>query len=47
MLLATLALGLIERTLPQLNVLALGFGANALLAFAALALSLGAACLGV
>ena len=40
LLLATLRLGLIGRTLPQLNVLALGFGANALLAFAALALSL-------
>lgn len=43
LLLATLTLGLIGRTLPQLNVLALGFGVNALLAFAALALSLGAA----
>jgi flagellar biosynthetic protein FliR len=43
LLLATLTLGLIGRTLPQLNVLALGFGMNALLAFAALALSLGAA----
>ena len=37
LLLATLILGLIGRTLPQLNVLALGFGLNALLAFAALA----------
>ena len=43
LLLATLLLELIGRTLPQLNVLALGFGLNALLAFAALALSLGVA----
>ena len=43
LLLATLVLGLIGRTLPQLNILALGFGLNSLLAFAALALTLGAA----
>jgi flagellar biosynthesis protein FliR len=43
LLLATLILGLIGRTLPQLNVLALGFGLNSLLAFAALGLTLGAA----
>ena len=43
LLLATLILGLIGRTVPQLNVLALGFGLNALLAFAALGLSLGVA----
>jgi len=43
LLLATLVLGLIGRTLPQLNVLALGFGLNSLLAFAALGLTLGAA----
>ena len=43
LLLATLALGLVGRTLPQLNVLTLGFGANSLLAFAALGLSLGTA----
>ena len=36
LLLATLILGLIGRTLPQLNILALGFGLNSLLAFAAL-----------
>lgn len=41
LLLATLVLGLIGRTLPQLNVLAVGFGLNALLAFAALGLTLG------
>jgi flagellar biosynthetic protein FliR len=43
LLLAALTLGLIGRTLPQLNILSLGFGMNTLLAFAALALSLGAA----
>ena len=39
LLLATLILGLVGRTLPQLNVLSLGFGLNALLAFAALGLT--------
>jgi flagellar biosynthetic protein FliR len=39
----TLVMGLISRTLPQLNAMALGFGLNSILAFAALALSLGAA----
>lgn len=43
LLLANLILGLIGRTLPQLNILTLGFGLNALLAFAALALTLGSA----
>ena len=43
LLLATLILGLIGRTLPQLNIFALGFGLNSLLAFAGLALSFGAA----
>ncbi len=43
LLLATLVLGLIGRTLPQLNILALGFGLNSLLAFAALALTFAAA----
>jgi flagellar biosynthetic protein FliR len=43
LLLATLILGLVSRTLPQLNILSLGFGVNALLAFAALGLTLGAA----
>lgn len=43
LLLATLVLGLIGRTLPQLNIFALGFGLNSLLAFAALALTFGAA----
>jgi flagellar biosynthesis protein FliR len=43
LLLATLILGLVGRTLPQLNIFALGFGLNSMLAFAALALTLGAA----
>jgi flagellar biosynthesis protein FliR len=43
LLLATLVLGLIGRTLPQLNIFALGFSLNALLAFAALGLTFGAA----
>jgi flagellar biosynthesis protein FliR len=41
LLLATLVLGLISRTVPQLNVLILGFGMNALLIFGGLALTLG------
>ena len=41
LLLATLVLGLISRTVPQLNVLILGFGMNSLLIFGALALTLG------
>jgi len=36
-------MGLISRTLPQLNVMALGFGLNSLLTFGALVFSLGAA----
>lgn len=40
LLLATVVLGLIGRTIPQLNVLALGFGLNALVTFAVLALSI-------
>ncbi len=43
LMLATVIFGLIGRTLPQLNILAVGFGLNALLTFAALALSFGAA----
>lgn len=43
LLLATLVTALISRTLPQLNVLAIGFGINALVTFGVLALSLGAA----
>jgi flagellar biosynthesis protein FliR len=42
LLLATLVLGLIGRTVPQLNVLVIGFGLNSLLIFGSLALTLGA-----
>ncbi len=42
LMLATLILGLVGRTLPQFNILSVGFGLNAMLAFAALALTLGA-----
>jgi flagellar biosynthetic protein FliR len=42
LLLGTLVMGLISRTMPQLNAIALGFGLNSLLTFGALALSLGA-----
>jgi flagellar biosynthetic protein FliR len=43
LLLANLVLGLISRTLPQINVIAVGFGINALLALGVLFLSIGAA----
>jgi flagellar biosynthetic protein FliR len=43
LLLATLVMGLISRTVPQLNVLMLGFGLNAFLTLAVLSLTLGAA----
>ncbi|HEV3005574.1 MAG TPA: flagellar biosynthetic protein FliR [Pirellulales bacterium] len=42
LLLATLVLGAISRTLPQLNVMSLGLGLNALATFAVLSLSMGA-----
>ncbi len=44
-LLATLVLGLVSRTLPQLNVMVVGFGINALLTFAIFSFTLGAAML--
>jgi flagellar biosynthesis protein FliR len=43
LLLATVALGLIGRTLPQLNLFAIGFGINTMLAFAVTGLVLGTA----
>jgi len=43
LLLATIALGLIGRTLPQVNILAVGFGLNAMLTFAVVGLTLGVA----
>jgi flagellar biosynthetic protein FliR len=42
LLLATLVLGLIGRTVPQINILVVGFSLNALLAVGALCVSLGA-----
>ncbi|MGE0606138.1 MAG: flagellar biosynthetic protein FliR [Pirellulales bacterium] len=41
LLLATLVLGLVSRTVPQLNVFSLGFALNAVTLFVAVALSLG------
>jgi flagellar biosynthetic protein FliR len=43
LLLATLILGLVSRSLPQLNLMALGFGFNALVALVAVGVSLGGA----
>jgi flagellar biosynthesis protein FliR len=43
LLLSTLVMGLISRTLPQLNILIVGFGMNSMLMFAVLLLALGAA----
>jgi flagellar biosynthetic protein FliR len=43
LLLSTLVLGLIGRTMPQLNILIVGFGMNAMLTFALLAMVMGAA----
>ncbi len=43
LLLSTLILGLIGRTMPQLNILIVGFGLNAMLTFGLMAVSLGAA----
>jgi flagellar biosynthetic protein FliR len=42
LLLSNLVLGLVSRTLPQINVIAVGFGINALLAMGVLFLSIGA-----
>ena len=42
LLLATLVLGLVGRTMPQINVLAVGFSVNALLTLGCLLLSVGA-----
>lgn len=41
LLLATIVLGLVSRSLPQLNIFALGFGLNALTTFVVLAVSFG------
>jgi flagellar biosynthetic protein FliR len=42
LLLTTLVLGMVARTLPQLNIIALGFGLNSMVTFVALGVSLGA-----
>jgi flagellar biosynthetic protein FliR len=42
LMLTTLVLGLVSRTLPQLNVMALGFGLNSLVTYGMLMLTLGA-----
>jgi flagellar biosynthetic protein FliR len=44
LLLATLIVGFIGRTLPQLNVMSLGFGINVMTALVAFGVSLGGAC---
>jgi len=44
LLLATLVVGFIGRTLPQLNVMSLGFGINVMTALLAFSVSLGGAC---
>jgi flagellar biosynthetic protein FliR len=41
LLLSTIVLGLITRTLPQINIIAVGFGINSLLTLAMLLLSIG------
>lgn len=41
LLISTLVLGLISRTLPQLNIMSFGFGFNALATFGALSVSIG------
>lgn len=44
LLLATLVLGMVSRALPQLNILALGFGFNSLVTFSVLSITFGGAC---
>jgi flagellar biosynthetic protein FliR len=41
LLLATISLGLVSRTLPQMNIMAIGFGLNVLVTLGILALSIG------
>jgi flagellar biosynthesis protein FliR len=43
LLLATLVMGLVSRTLPQLNVMAIGFGLNSFITLGVLSVTLGAA----
>ena len=42
LLLSTLVMGLISRTLPQLNILLVGFGMNSMLTYAVMSITLGA-----
>ena len=42
LLLSTIVLGLVSRTMPQINIIAVGFGVNSLLTLAMMILSLGA-----
>ena len=42
LLLATLVLGLVGRTMPQINILAVGFSVNSLLTFGCLFTTIGA-----
>lgn len=44
LLLATVVLGLVSRSLPQLNILALGFGFNAIVTFSVLSITVGGSC---
>ena len=42
LLLSTIVLGLISRTMPQLNIIAIGFGLNSMVVLGGLMFSLGA-----
>lgn len=44
LLLSTLVMGIISRTLPQLNIMAVGFGMNSMMTLATMAISLSAIC---
>jgi len=44
LLLSTLVMGIISRTLPQLNIMAVGFGLNSMMTMATLAISISAIC---
>ncbi len=44
LLLSTLVMGIISRTLPQLNIMAVGFGMNSIMTLATMAISLSAIC---
>lgn len=44
LLLSTLVMGIISRTLPQLNIMAVGFGLNSMMTMATMAISISAIC---